>query len=176
MRTEGTGTDMTYHSKNRQGELLLNMVGKKENTAFMQLFCPLQSINTLIPPGEHRKNKIRLDNNASDLSVYLSSIYCYLSSIIEFELFWLSPPPWSGVDVGIRLNFTTDQRFFVTKTATIKPKLHVKEIRLYVMACLLEPESLVKVHQRLASGCLELAYLADVCKSYSVETGHLQVR
>ena len=92
MRTEGTGTDMTYHSKNRQGELLLNMVGKKENTAFMQLFCPLQSINTLIPPGEHRKNKIRLDNNASDLSVYLSSIYCYLSSIIEFELFWLSPP------------------------------------------------------------------------------------
>ena len=74
----------------------------------------------------------------------------------------LIPP---GIDVGIRINFTDDSRFFVTKTTT-KPKLHIKEVRLQAMACLLEPESLLKVNQHLVAGRLRMPYMADVTKSY----------
>ena len=38
------------------------------------------------------------------------------------------------------------------------------------MACLLEPESLLKVEARLASSSLQLAYLCDVL--LSIEIGH----
>lgn len=79
-------------------------------------------------------------------------------------------PP--GIDVGIRINFTDAARFFVSKQTTHTPKLHIKEIRLQAMACLLEPDSLLKVHQHLASGRLRMPYMADVTKSYSVEIGH----
>ena len=41
------------------------------------------------------------------------------------------------------------------------------------MACLLEPDSLLRVHQHLAAGRLRMPYLADVTKSFSVEQGHL---
>lgn len=66
-------------------------------------------------------------------------------------------------------------RFFVAKTSTIRPKLHVENVKLYVQACLLEPSALLKIHQRLSGGnSLELLYNAHVTKTFSVETGHLQ--
>ena len=70
----------------------------------------------------------------------------------------------------------TDAKFFITKTANIKPKLVIKECRLFMMACLLQPESLIKINQRLASsnGTIQLPFLADITKSYTVATGRLQ--
>ena len=93
-----------------------------------------------------------------------------LNPLQSLQINTLIPP---GVDVGIHINFTDATRFFVSKQTTHIPKLHIKEVRLQAMACLLEPDSLLRVHQHLAAGRLRMPYLADVTKSFSVEQGHL---
>ena len=72
----------------------------------------------------------------------------------------------SAIDMSIRLNFTSDQRYFVAKTTTKKPRLHVTEAKLFLMACLFEPDALLRVEHRLASGQLQLPFLCNVTKSF----------
>ena len=123
--TTGSGesevTKTVWKAKNETGALALKLTGKKSLSSFFQIFCPLNSISSLLP---------------------------------------------SQVDLSVKLTFTSDERYFVTKNETKRPRLHVTEAKLYVMACLLEPWALLKVENRLASGAFQFAYLCDVTKSY----------
>ena len=122
--TNSAGVEVTntvWKAKNETGALALKLTGKKPLSSFFQIFCPLNSISSLLP---------------------------------------------SQVDLSVKLTFTSDERYFVTKNETKRPKLHVTEAKLYVMACLLESWALLKVENRLASGAFQFAYLCDVTKSY----------
>ena len=62
----------------------------------------------------------------------------------------------------------------MTQSTTVKPKLHIKDARLYIQVCLLNPQSLIRVHQKLANNTLQFPYMSNVIKTYSVEIGHVQ--
>ena len=71
------------------------------------------------------------------------------------------------VNVGFRLDFAPAKKVFVTQNASIQPKIHIDDIRIYVMAVLLDNSALSKINVRLAqSGGLQMPFMAYVTKSY----------
>lgn len=79
----------------------------------------------------------------------------------------------SGVDIGIQIEFVDGNKYFITQT-NAKPRLKIIEAKLYIEVCLLKPQAILKIHQRLANGTLQLPFVGDVNKTYSIEVGHLQ--
>ena len=60
----------------------------------------------------------------------------------------------------------TAPKLFITKTEGVSPKLIVKEAKLYIMCCLLKPEALLKINQRLSSTQIQLHHTGDIVKFY----------
>ena len=56
------------------------------------------------------------------------------------------------LQIAVKLDFTDSKKFFVTQNTSVKPILHIDEAKLYVMACLLDPPSLMRINARLAQG------------------------
>ena len=76
--------------------------------------------------------------------------------------------------MAVKLLFNDPKKFFVTSNASISPKYVITQARLYVMACLLDPASLLRVNARLAQGNgLQIPYLAFCSRSFAVEQGRL---
>ena len=70
------------------------------------------------------------------------------------------------VTVGFRLDFAPAKKIFVTQNATVQPKIHIDDVRIYVMAVLLDNSALNKINVRLAqSGGLQIPFMAFVTKS-----------
>ena len=75
------------------------------------------------------------------------------------------PPPYP---TGIKIQFSEPAKFFVTQTAGIKPKYVIKDTTLFLLACLLEPESLIAINKRLqGGGSLQFPFIRDTVKSFS---------
>ena len=150
----GTGAVTTYTALNTQGELALSLCNKNEIHALIAPFSPTQSLDSLIPSGIDFS--LRVQFNEGILNTYNYHINATLLKHSNPCFFFSAP------------------RFFVTQSTTVTPKLHIKDARLYVQVCLLAPQSLIKIHQRLANGTLQLPYMANVVKTFSVEVGHLE--
>ena len=98
----------------------------------------------------------------------MSHVYPYLPFIYHFPSFYLI----SNVDIGIKIQIIDDERLFCTSVAASKPKLVVTSATLHILACLLEPQCLLQIHQKLngTNGSIQFQFLRTTVKTFSVES------
>ena len=79
---------------------------------------------------------------------------------------------FSNVDIGIKIQIIEDERLFCTSVAGVSPKLVIKSATLHILACLLEPQCLLQIHQKLnaSNGSLQFQFLRSTVKTFSVES------
>ena len=154
-KTTAADNTVSYTPITSQGTIAQELIEKKEQNYLLQLCSPFQSIDCLLP---------------------------------------------NLLDVGVEIEFSSASKFFTCSKAGVKPKFHIKgytldyrfgifrsfrfhmiiisffftEAKLYVLACLLTPEANLKVQQRLTNGTIQIPFMGNVIKSYSIEVGHLQ--
>ena len=148
-KTDGTTEKKATNGRGRRCAMLLN---KKTVKTRIQLFTPFSSFSSLIPNNVPIGLKVYLTTSRT-LIWFFFYLSIYLSICLSAFCFSFIPQ-------------YSDERFFMTKTTTVKPRYVISDARIYFNICILKEPVFQRIHSKLANGSeIQLNFLNKVNKS-----------
>ena len=125
-------------------------------------FLPI--LQNFVPCRGHCPKKlIRFKKQFSDINIsFLPRNFQLFSPLSSFSS--LIP---SNLAIGIKIFLTSNERFFITSTAGVKPRYVISDARMYFQVCILKEPVYQKIHAKLNSGSeLQINFLSKFIKVY----------
>ena len=79
----------------------------------------------------------------------------------------------NNLEIQVRVTFTDNERYFVCP-ADKRPRFQIQDAQLHLLCCILRPQAELAIAKTINANQLQIPFMGQVFKSFSVPTGVIQ--